>query len=212
MCVFFNISHSVASVCADADVIDPINKIKNVLSIVAYVFPANWQMPSCVLFSFYSQVRVGNETIKSNLQAYRYHFEDNAMDNGFVDERNKCFCRNGKLNNCIIRNNSFSKIRVVIHSYRIESATMRKPVPIVFRISVFCFHFINSVNSFRAWAGNKFTIKFYNVIQLNAAFYTHSCAKREFMQTKRGVGCAIPSTTCVVQWSNRLIQSTSAKQ
>lgn len=61
-------------------------------------------MISCAIFFFfffcfrYSQVRVGNETIKSNLQAYRYHFEDNAMDNGFVDKRNKCFCRDGKLN------------------------------------------------------------------------------------------------------------------
>lgn len=44
-----------------------------------------------------SQVRVGNETIKSNLKAYKYFFEPNAMDNGLVDERNKCFCRNGKL-------------------------------------------------------------------------------------------------------------------
>lgn len=49
----------------------------------------------CSIF-VYSQVRVGNETIKSNLQAYRYQFEENAMDNGFVDKRNKCFCRDGK--------------------------------------------------------------------------------------------------------------------
>lgn len=27
------------------------------------------------------------------LTAYRYEFEKNAMDNGVVDERNKCFCR-----------------------------------------------------------------------------------------------------------------------
>lgn len=41
------------------------------------------------------QVRVDNATIKSDLEAYKYKFEANAMDNGFVDERNKCFCREG---------------------------------------------------------------------------------------------------------------------
>lgn len=48
------------------------------------------------LFSIILQVRVGNETVVSGLSAYKYMFEDHAMDNGLVDERNKCFCRNGK--------------------------------------------------------------------------------------------------------------------
>lgn len=41
-------------------------------------------------------MRVGNATIKSDLEAYKYQFEANAMDNGYVDERNKCFCLEGK--------------------------------------------------------------------------------------------------------------------
>lgn len=48
----------------------------------------------CIIFL---QIRIGNSTIKSDLEAYKYQFEANAMDNGFVDERNKCFCREGML-------------------------------------------------------------------------------------------------------------------
>lgn len=49
-------------------------------------------------FIFYNkfQVRVSNETQVSGLSAFKYMFEDHAMDNGLVDERNKCFCRNGE--------------------------------------------------------------------------------------------------------------------
>lgn len=47
-------------------------------------------------FFFLLKIQVGNATIKSDLEAYKYHFEENAMDNGEKDERNKCFCREGK--------------------------------------------------------------------------------------------------------------------
>ena len=30
-----------------------------------------------------------------DLTAYKYTFEDNALDNGHFDERNKCFCKKG---------------------------------------------------------------------------------------------------------------------
>lgn len=41
-------------------------------------------------------VRVENETTVRGLSANKYMFEENAMDNGYFDERNKCFCRDGK--------------------------------------------------------------------------------------------------------------------
>lgn len=43
------------------------------------------------------QIRV-NDTTRQNLEGYRYTFAPNAMDNGYFDPENKCFCRNG---NCL---------------------------------------------------------------------------------------------------------------
>lgn len=60
------------------------------------------------LIDAFLQVRTGNTTIKSDLEAFKYQFEPNAMDNGFVDERNKCFCREG---------NFFSSIDWVITQF-----------------------------------------------------------------------------------------------
>lgn len=42
------------------------------------------------------QIRVGNDTIMNGLEASKYVFEENSMDNGEVNEKNKCFCRHGK--------------------------------------------------------------------------------------------------------------------
>ncbi|XP_037041969.1 scavenger receptor class B member 1 isoform X2 [Bradysia coprophila] len=39
--------------------------------------------------------RVGEEKTIGSLTAFKYMFEENAMDNGHFDERNKCFCRDG---------------------------------------------------------------------------------------------------------------------
>ncbi|KAK6644987.1 hypothetical protein RUM43_001263 [Polyplax serrata] len=41
-------------------------------------------------------VRKGNETSRNGLKGYQYHFQENALDNGAFNEKNKCFCRNGK--------------------------------------------------------------------------------------------------------------------
>ncbi|CAH1403132.1 unnamed protein product [Nezara viridula] len=38
-------------------------------------------------------VRVGEEVV-SGMHAYRYNFKKNALDNGEVDPKNKCFCKN----------------------------------------------------------------------------------------------------------------------
>lgn len=41
--------------------------------------------------------RADNEPlIKGSLSGYRYVFEDNMLDNGRINEENKCFCRKGK--------------------------------------------------------------------------------------------------------------------
>lgn len=40
-------------------------------------------------------VRIGDETTVGSLSAYKYMFEENSMDNGVYDERNKCFCKKG---------------------------------------------------------------------------------------------------------------------
>ncbi|KAJ6648620.1 Scavenger receptor class B member 1 [Pseudolycoriella hygida] len=40
-------------------------------------------------------VRTGEEKTIGSLTAFKYMFQDNAMDNGHFDERNKCFCRDG---------------------------------------------------------------------------------------------------------------------
>ncbi|XP_055386645.1 scavenger receptor class B member 1 [Condylostylus longicornis] len=40
-------------------------------------------------------VRDPNEIEVNGFRAYKYSFEENAMDNGEVDERNKCFCKKG---------------------------------------------------------------------------------------------------------------------
>lgn len=51
----------------------------------------------CLIIFFSLQTRVDNVTYtKSELDAFKYQFEDNAMDNGAVDKRNKCFCRDRK--------------------------------------------------------------------------------------------------------------------
>lgn len=64
-----------------------------------------WFWGEILIYIDFLQIRTGNTTVKSDLTAYKYRFEDNAMDNGFIDERNKCFCREGKsfinaLNSC----------------------------------------------------------------------------------------------------------------
>lgn len=43
------------------------------------------------------QKRVGEETTSQGLAGVKYMFEDNALDNGAKDERNKCYCREGEL-------------------------------------------------------------------------------------------------------------------
>ncbi|XP_055853022.1 scavenger receptor class B member 1 isoform X2 [Episyrphus balteatus] len=40
-------------------------------------------------------IRTGDEVIRRNLAGYKYVFEDNAMDNGEIEEKNKCYCRQG---------------------------------------------------------------------------------------------------------------------
>lgn len=39
-----------------------------------------------------------NDTVRQDLEGYTYTFTPNAMDNGYFDPENKCFCRNG---NCL---------------------------------------------------------------------------------------------------------------
>ncbi|XP_030377493.1 scavenger receptor class B member 1 isoform X2 [Scaptodrosophila lebanonensis] len=39
--------------------------------------------------------RVGEEKTFGSLKGYNYVFEENAFDNGAINEANKCFCRNG---------------------------------------------------------------------------------------------------------------------
>lgn len=46
-------------------------------------------------FFFSLQIRVGNESVYNGIAASRYEFEENALDNGEVNENNKCFCRHG---------------------------------------------------------------------------------------------------------------------
>lgn len=41
-----------------------------------------------------------SDTVISGLSATKYVFEKNSLDNGFYDERNKCYCREG---NCLQR-------------------------------------------------------------------------------------------------------------
>lgn len=42
-------------------------------------------------------VRANNQTeTVHGLDAFKYRFEDDALDNGMTDERNKCFCREGQ--------------------------------------------------------------------------------------------------------------------
>lgn len=42
-------------------------------------------------------VRADNEVItKNSLSGYRYVFENNTLDNGRINEKNKCYCRKGK--------------------------------------------------------------------------------------------------------------------
>lgn len=43
---------------------------------------------------FLLQVKTGESVVKG-LQAYHYNFVNNSLDNGAIDERNKCFCRKG---------------------------------------------------------------------------------------------------------------------
>lgn len=63
-------------------------------------------------------MRVGNATIKSDLEAYKYQFEANAMDNGYVDERNKCFCREGKyISNFFYRHSTMKNVFTHIISF-----------------------------------------------------------------------------------------------
>ncbi|CAD7085799.1 unnamed protein product [Hermetia illucens] len=40
-------------------------------------------------------IPTGEEQVVSGLQAYRFVFEENALDNGYYNEKNKCFCRKG---------------------------------------------------------------------------------------------------------------------
>lgn len=64
------------------------------------------QVPFNRDFSIDKQVPTGNNTVVNSLAASKYMFEENALDNGEVNEENKCFCRFGKwykitLLNCI---------------------------------------------------------------------------------------------------------------
>lgn len=48
-----------------------------------------------IFFSF--QLRADNERYKvGSLSGYKFIFEENAMDNGRINPKNKCFCRHGK--------------------------------------------------------------------------------------------------------------------
>ncbi|XP_065094456.1 scavenger receptor class B member 1-like [Ochlerotatus camptorhynchus] len=46
------------------------------------------------------QVQVGSDYEVDGIQATRFVFEENALDNGHLDVRNKCFCRKGE---CLTR-------------------------------------------------------------------------------------------------------------
>lgn len=48
------------------------------------------------MFFIFQQVRVGEDTVVNGLAATRYEFEQNALDNGEINEKNKCFCRQGE--------------------------------------------------------------------------------------------------------------------
>lgn len=43
-----------------------------------------------------TQVRVGEPETISSLEAYRFMFEENALDNGYYNDRNKCYCKTGE--------------------------------------------------------------------------------------------------------------------
>lgn len=49
-------------------------------------------------------VRRSDETRFGSMTGYTYVFENNSMDNGIVDEKNKCFCRKGNIKNTKIYN------------------------------------------------------------------------------------------------------------
>jgi hypothetical protein len=46
--------------------------------------------------NFQFQTFTGEVKVIEGLEAYRFSFLENALDNGKVIPENKCFCRNGK--------------------------------------------------------------------------------------------------------------------